>query len=212
MEQQRKIWSKELIIQAIRDRHTKGESVVSGKVYLSDERLHKAARRKFGSWNEALIAAGLDTFVTFEYPKKWTHETVRRAIQQLHSEGKSLKPRDVEIEHGGLYKAGRRRFGSWREALLASGVEVDNKLCRSWTHWTPEIIIQEIRERHSNGSSINSYDVYRTERRLYVASQKLFGSWNEALKASGFREFIKERQRNWTNKKVINDIQDRHSK
>lgn len=75
-------WDKELVLDAIRERHRQELPMSSKLAQQDDTRLFCAARRRFGSWDEALTAAGLDIKQTR------LRRAPRRAKSKLH-----LKPR-----------------------------------------------------------------------------------------------------------------------
>jgi DNA-binding XRE family transcriptional regulator len=86
-------------------------------LYACDHRtLASAARRIFGSWNEAIVAAGS------EVPDRrtWTRETVAEAIREGVKQGLPMNAVAVVERHEGLYKAGRGLFGSWAAAFDAA--------------------------------------------------------------------------------------------
>jgi hypothetical protein len=54
---------------------------------------------------------------------KWTNEVVLRSILKQHEIGQSLRVRQVCNGQRTLYLAARRRFGSWRAAIAAAGLD-----------------------------------------------------------------------------------------
>ncbi len=84
--------------------------------------LVNAAVRLFGGWYEALREA----HVTIPPPpplppppNKLSPEAIRRRIAELGSRGESLAAKHINRRHYGLYRAARREFGSWDEAVRA---------------------------------------------------------------------------------------------
>lgn len=53
-------WTPDRIISEIRERYRRGEKLASGYMQRHDPSLFSAAFRRFGSWGEAVTAAGLD--------------------------------------------------------------------------------------------------------------------------------------------------------
>lgn len=53
-------WNHDKVIQAIKERHKEGKPLSSKALQTTDQSLFCAARRRFGSWDGALAAAGLD--------------------------------------------------------------------------------------------------------------------------------------------------------
>ena len=79
-------------------------------------RLYHFAQVIFGSWEEAIKAAGL------EVPdrRKWTPAKVIEAIRKEIEEGESMGTNDMRRRDENLYMAARRRFGTWEAALAAA--------------------------------------------------------------------------------------------
>ena len=76
----KKQWSRQQVLQAIRDLVESGVSVA--QVWKEDRRLHCAARNHFGSWNKAVLAAGLTPS-----RKRWTEQMVIEAVRSRHERG-----------------------------------------------------------------------------------------------------------------------------
>ena len=85
-----------------------------------------AARRLFGSWTKAVVAAGVDP-AKFQRVVPWTRELVIEAILTRALRSDPLTPRYVQPRS--LVEAGRRFYGCWSAALAAAGL--DPKLCGS---------------------------------------------------------------------------------
>ncbi len=73
-------------------------------------------RRKFGTWNKALEAAGLKVVLNLNVPEEELFENLAEVWQQL---GRQPVGRDVEKSSGSRYSLGtyEKRFGSWNKAL-----------------------------------------------------------------------------------------------
>jgi molybdenum cofactor biosynthesis enzyme MoaA len=156
-----------------------------------------AALRYFGGWRKALTAAGLDPQkVTQEayrqlhcYPDK---EAVIQGIRQRLRKGLQLNRVSIHASKPSLAISGVDFFGSWDNALKAAGVNpelIHQALKRKGKYATKQDIIREIRARYKRKWAINHADLYRGKnknRYLAHCACKYFGSWNNALKASGF--------------------------
>lgn len=86
MKMKRKRWSKALVIAALQERKAAGKALNYQAVVVDDERLAGAARRRFGSWDAALVAAGLDP-ADIRKCRTWTPDTVVAAIRTRHKQG-----------------------------------------------------------------------------------------------------------------------------
>ena len=110
--------------------------------------LADAGARLFGSWRLALIAAGIDPqrYVrrkptpdrntehrTSTRPiarrrgpgRFWSNVEVLRRIRGRLSEHKQMNATVVHDEDSRLYWAAKARYGSWRNAMLAAGLDPD---------------------------------------------------------------------------------------
>ena len=108
--------------------------------------------------------------------RSWTRESVVAAIQARHQRDGLVAV--LWKEDTGLYSAAKKHFGTWREAVLAAGLQ---PLTRKWT---PQVVIQEILSRHEQGMALSSV-VFKEDCRLGGAAVRLFGSWRAALGAAG---------------------------
>ena len=97
-------------------------------VMCHDRRLYDAARRHFGTWRQALRAAGTpQTVVTLAPPpsrrkRKWDPQTVIEHILRRQKEGKPLTYKRVQSEQSTLIWAAKKYFGGWNQALAAARV------------------------------------------------------------------------------------------
>jgi len=118
-------WSREGILEQIREHHRNGEDLLDPDFKLRERSLYLAAcaHRYFGSWRRAIQAAGLD-HETMRETRVWTRTRILRCIQDLSREGKPLGWGYVEMHCPGIYRAARRKenFGSWHGAILAAGI------------------------------------------------------------------------------------------
>lgn len=66
-----KYWDNERVIEAIQELQAQGQPLSSKAMQSSDQSLFCAARRRFGSWDKALVAAGLEASeIRLRKPKK----------------------------------------------------------------------------------------------------------------------------------------------
>lgn len=118
-------WTRERIIVRIKELHASGIDLSWRHVSLSvDPQLAAAATRKshFGSWREALEAAGLD-YDTIRRYQEWDNQRVVRKVREFHANGADLNAKNVVLEDIRLITAARRRFQSWPHALAVAGLD-----------------------------------------------------------------------------------------
>jgi hypothetical protein len=128
-----KTWSKDRILERIRELHEQGEDLswrhISTQV---DPQLAAAAtkRKHFGSWRNAVTSAGLDYSQIRRY-REWNEETITRRLKELYDQGIDLNAKNMEEYDITLITAARRRFDSWDKALTAAGLDYKKIVLRA---------------------------------------------------------------------------------
>jgi hypothetical protein len=120
-------WSKQRIMDTIKDLHKQGVDISASNISKNHIPLFTAScsRRYYGSWGNAVRAAGIDYDKILEAGKerrrnkltKWTKNTVLEEIKRAQSKQLLTTYR----ERLALYSAARREYGSWKQALEAAG-------------------------------------------------------------------------------------------
>jgi hypothetical protein len=113
----RRRWTPSAVLAAVRAAGRRGEELSDAAVRRRDPGLHAAAISRFGSWDGALRAAGLDPARLRRY-RRWSREGVIGAIRRLRG---SLRQRAVRPADPSLVVAGRRFFGTWVLAVRTAG-------------------------------------------------------------------------------------------
>ncbi len=120
-----KSWSKERILETIRELHANGEDLSWRNIStITAPQLAAAAtkRKHFGSWRGAVTAAGLDYSAIRRY-REWNEETIKDQLRELHEQGVDMNAKSMEEHDITLITAARRRFDSWDKALTAAGLD-----------------------------------------------------------------------------------------
>lgn len=133
--------------------------------------LYAAAVRAFGSWKDAVEAAGFDYAEVKQ--RALTETELLATLRELLATGEPILAKD----HPRLRGAARRHFGSWREAVAKAGGEGASK-------WTRGAVIAAIERDLEKGLAVTSNAVRRRNENLYMAGRRRFGSWNEAVTAA----------------------------
>jgi hypothetical protein len=172
-------WTRENIIRYLLEREAQGLPLtVGGKgVGMS---MYEAARRAFGSWRNAIQAAGIapQQVLTWE---RWSPARILVMIRNLSRRNRPLTTQQVERRYHNLVTAARRHFGTWTKAVLAAGVE-PTRLQRV-VRWTPERVIEVILTRALRNETLVARLV--EPRSLVEAGQRFFGGWPAAVTAAG---------------------------
>ena len=155
-----KVWTEDRIIEQIRAYHAENRDLSWRHVStVLDPPLAAAAVRgnRFGSWQKALEAAGLD-YEEIRRHRAWDDAEILDEIRKLHAEGASLRVSDVSEQEPALVAAARRRYDGWYEAVVEAGIdelearlgnsEWDEELARGEVSWAE---LQTAREGTPNG-------------------------------------------------------------
>ncbi|CAI9086527.1 hypothetical protein A7K93_01640 [Candidatus Methylacidiphilum fumarolicum] len=178
-----KAWSKEKIIQMIQQLYRQGTDLSFRSMMLGEyaPMVYAAIRPNyFGSWKNALLAAGLAPQDIYRY-KSWKNENILEEIRRLYKEGADLSSKQMEKNASSLIAIARRRFGSWSSAIEQAGLDYDK--IRNRKRWSKEQIIQGIRSLKEKGISLTSTKVREVNPALFAAAckKRFFGSWKKAV-------------------------------
>jgi hypothetical protein len=203
-------WSKEIIAQTILSRYEAEEPLNSNHIQTEEYRLYGAACKYFGSWAQAIAAAGLDYDELRRVPPKrsWTKEAIVAEVQRRAKAGLSIRGGDVYFEDEGLYQAAKRYYGkgSWAKVrVLAGFTPIDPKPFKVWDR---EPVIEEIKRLHENEVPLHVAYLQKSEYRYILsAGAKYFGSWEKAVRAAGFNYEEIRQVHYWTNEEILEGIQ-----
>ncbi len=169
-------WSKRRIIELIQEEYVNGLRLE--RRGFGDIKLAERAKRYFGSWREAVKAAGLESRMLERLKSRWSAKDVLKAIRSISESNQDLSKawRDTALTN-----VARKHFGTWRKAILAAGCEPARR------SWSKELVIQEIHERHRRNQPLTRI-VLGKENPLADPAIRLFGSWRAALIAAGISQ------------------------
>jgi hypothetical protein len=164
----RRFWDKEKIVQELGRIRGQNLPLYAKYVMKNHPNLFSGALRQYGSWNKALVAAGI---TNKEIPRKTRLgllRDLRDAVEHRNDISQALRS---EIAY---------YFGSLRDAKIA--LKTDRRLLNGWSK--PKIITV-LAHMHRSKEKLN----YATGRRefpaLVSAAEAYFGSWGKALYAAG---------------------------
>ncbi len=196
---------KEAVIQGIQRRLKKGLRINSTALqrkqggHRSRMSLFTSGIVFFGSWDNALKAAGMDPEVIHQALKrKKKYETRRDVIREIRARYK----RKWAINHGEIYHGknpecqlgdcAREYFGAWNNALIAAGfnpIKIHRQtLLRYCRYPDKESVLKAVSQRSRKGHLMNYSGITLGSDRdfpLFLAASTFFGSWREAIKRIG---------------------------
>jgi hypothetical protein len=144
---------------------------------------YSAYRNEFGTWNKALLEAGLEPNL-----KEIPREDLIQALEDL-AESLERIPRVNDMRHQGRYSltAYRNEFGGWNNALRAAGFRLNQE--RSIRKGK---LLAEIERLSADDVPPTSAEM--SEKGDYSMSTyvRAFGSWNKALRAAGYEPHIEK--------------------
>lgn len=125
--------------------------------------------------------------------QKRTDQEIIHQLKVLHAEGADLRPSAMQrgtCQQRSLYQAAVKRYGSYRKAMRAAGLEHSSgiKWRRKQKRWTKERICRRIVFLIERGVDLSSAAARRKYSRLYQTARSPvtgFGSWKAALEACG---------------------------
>jgi len=178
-------WNKDAIALEILSMYESGENLNYSSVATNNLSLLRAATRYFGTWEDAVLFAGLDYDSIRRY-KSWSRDRIIARIKELHAQSVDLSWRNVCLNVDPQLAAAatkKSHFGSWREALEASGLNYDD--IRKYREWDDHRILEMVREFHRNGKELNAKNMELEDITLITAARRRFDSWHKALTAAG---------------------------
>lgn len=200
-------WSKKKIIRAIKKRIRAKRSINGFAVYKEDRGLYLAAKRHFGlnGWRKALHKTGVSKREIIDPRLVWTKENVIHEIRRLYTRGTPLYGKYL-VDHSNekLVSAGKKVFGSWMNAIQASGFRYENVRAARKNWWTKQRVLRGIRKLNRGGMRLNSKAIQQSHGDLFGAAIKFFGSWSNAVTAVGIK--YRRHCRVWSSKAWLRNL------
>ena len=118
-----KKWTIERVRQQLRRLCTTGYDLNAHSNRDRNRALYRAALHYFGSWRAALSASGINTRnVSRRRLRHLDRETMILWLRERQTAGQTLIWSEICLENRDYAFAIRRRFRSWRKALIAAGL------------------------------------------------------------------------------------------
>ena len=178
----------EQVLQKIRECFRLGYKPAAMLMRRHHYQLYKNARKFFGTWREALCAAGVNirhARLRAAKPRRLTTEEIVEALRRWNAAGHSMEWGVVCLQNRALAVMAKGRFNGWRRALVAAGIPVKTTVHGRPPPWNPQRVMERILHRQQEGKPLYEKGVARNARGLWCAAREHFGSWANALAAAG---------------------------
>jgi hypothetical protein len=200
------------VVQAIQRLHRTGKPLNYSAVRNSNGRLLANAKRRFGTWKQAVAAAGLD-YDKISLIHRWSKKEILNQLRELHQRKQFPDIRSLAKKFPKLYDACLRHYGSGLAALEAAGINYQKMLNEHPYRWTRSHIVAEIKSRHQEGKTLRRTEMLRKEpemHRFCYATLHHFQTWGKALRAAGLNpSAIRNRDARWPRERVLKEIRRR---
>jgi hypothetical protein len=178
-------WDNPAILETIQKLYREGVDLSFRSMMLSKyaPMVYAAIRAQhFGSWREALAAAGLPAEDIYRY-RSWDDQVILDEIKMLHGKGVDLSSKKMDESSNTLIATARRRFGTWEKAIEEAGL--DYASIRRRQRWTREVILEKVKQLVSENPEIRGVDVKQKDPALFAAicKPRFFGNWSKAMEA-----------------------------
>ena len=178
-------WTNESIQETIQKLYSEGVDLSFRSMMLSTyaPMVYASIRAQhFGSWRNALQAAGLPSEEIYRY-RSWDDQVIINEIQKLHQKGTDLSSKKMDDSSNTLIATARRRFGTWEKAIQDAGL--DYSTIRRRQRWSAEMILEKMRPLLEQNPKMRGSDVKAQNPALFAAicKPRFFGNWKKALRA-----------------------------
>ncbi|HYE19744.1 MAG TPA: hypothetical protein VEA69_14940 [Tepidisphaeraceae bacterium] len=124
-------WAPAQILSAIRALARRGGPLRPAELRERHTNLAAAARRVYGSWSKAVVAAGVDP-ARLRRVVRWTADRIVEEILRTALRNEPLAPSHVRPKS--LVEAAAREFGGWAAALRSAGIDLAAHTARTKHH------------------------------------------------------------------------------
>jgi hypothetical protein len=187
-------WDRQKIIKKLQNMRDRNLPLYARYMLKNHTALFSSSRREFGSWNNALRAAG----ITKQVPTK-LHKSRLGTLRSLRD---VVGTRSRAAIPPALKSQTAYYFGSLRNALAA--LKTDERLLSGWSK---QKIITTLLRMHRVKKNLSSWKARCETTALASAARNYFGSWRNALRAAGIDPHLHIRRYKRRKRSVNNVIE-----
>lgn len=209
-------WSRERVLSEIKRRHHNGWRLNHGYMEKHSRVLLHRAQKYYKNWRTAVTMSGInyDEIRLFRAKGTWTKEVIISEIQLLHAQNVPINSKAMTLQKAALYSAACDRFGSWKNAVQAAGIDYAIVSIRVWGYWSKQTVVAAILQRVQKNQSLCVTAARKGDKQLTClisVAQTHWGTWRRAIQAAGLndRELLRTSNRHWTLNKIIRGIRKR---
>ncbi len=145
----------------------------------------------------------------------WNKSKIKQALLRLHKQHVDLSYNSLARKMQPLVSAAAYHFGSYRQAIVQSGIDYAEVVRRP--RWTRAAIIKLLRESKRAGKELHWSAVTKRRDELGKAAfaslqPRLFGRWDRALRDAGLDADKINRYRKWKKSSVVIELRKRFRK
>lgn len=193
-------WTRDRVRTAVRSLQKQGRPLHAHAVKTSRSDVFGASLRLYGSWDRALSDAGIAPG-SVRRRRVWRGEDLIAAIKGASRAGLFRSGAKFRGSHSGLVQAASHRWGSWRAALEAAGID---PLRPAPVRWTRREVVRRIRGRAGRGLSLLASEVHSHAPALRQAAERLFGKpWRDLIRHLGYPYEGRER---WSPERIVKEL------
>ena len=181
-----RIWTRDKVTKEIKRLHRKKMPLDQTSLRDANSKLLNGGIYAFGSWKEAIEAAGLDySTITRIQVGHWNKQQVVNDIQGFAKNGVRLGAYFIKTNYTNLYNAAVKYCGGWKNAIEAAGFSYEAIQERKNSYWNKKTIVAHIRRLARNGFRLSHRATREEYPDLLTAARRIFGSWCGAVQAAG---------------------------
>jgi molybdenum-dependent DNA-binding transcriptional regulator ModE len=167
------IWNPRRIVRELKQVKKTESGLWQNEIRRKRPRLLQAARYHFGSYSRAARAAGFSSELLKPPPFRfWSERAVVAELQRMHRRRERLNPTHLRQHRHGLIQASARRFGSYRKAIAAAGIEYTSVAKIVSPRMDPTEVIARLATLHERGKDIRYVAMMKNEPRLLDAARR----------------------------------------